>query len=129
LIQTNLFEEEKESPSFELWPHQIRAKGELRQAMKMGHKRVVLQIATGGGKTRLCAEIILDALKKGSKVVFAVPLKALVDQTVREFQEAGIKDIGVIQAQHAMTDWMAPVQVASIQTLIRRPLRSRFNNY
>ena len=122
MIQTNLFEEEQESPSFELWPHQIRAKGELRQAMKMGHKRVVLQIATGGGKTRLCAEIILDALKKGSKVVFAVPLKALVDQTVREFQEAGIKDIGVIQAQHAMTDWMAPVQVASIQTLIRRPL-------
>ena len=122
MIQTNLFEEEQESPSFELWPHQIRAKGELRQAMKMGHKRVVLQIATGGGKTRLCAEIILDALKRGSKVVFAVPLKALVDQTVREFQEAGIKDIGVIQAQHAMTDWMAPVQVASIQTLIRRPL-------
>jgi hypothetical protein len=68
------------------------------------------------------AEIIIDALKKGSKVVFCVPLKALVDQTVKEFQEAGIKDIGVIQAQHAMTDWMAPVQVASIQTLIRRPI-------
>jgi superfamily II DNA or RNA helicase len=122
MMQRSLFEEEQSENGFSLWPHQVKGKEELREAVKRGHRRVVLQVATGGGKTRLMAEIILDALKKGSKVVFCVPLKALVDQTVKEFQETGIKDIGVIQAQHAMTDWMAPVQVASIQTLIRRPI-------
>ena len=122
MMQLSFFQEEQSENCFELWPHQVKGKAELREAVKRGHRRVVLQVATGGGKTRLMAEIILDALKKGSKVVFCVPLKALVDQTVKEFQEAGIKDIGVIQAQHAMTDWMASVQVASIQTLIRRPI-------
>ena len=117
MTQLQLFEEEQSDNGFYIWPHQVKGKEELREAVKHGHLRVVLQVATGGGKTRLMAEIIIDALKKGSKVVFCVPLKALVDQTVKEFQETGIKDIGVIQAQHAMTDWMAPVQVASIQGL------------
>ena len=98
MMQLSFFQEETSENGFELWPHQVKGKAELREAVKRGHRRVVLQVATGGGKTRLMAEIILDALKKGSKVVFCVPLKALVDQTVKEFQEAGIKDIGVIQA-------------------------------
>ena len=37
-------------------------------------------------------------------------------------EQEGIKDIGIIQAQHERTDWKAQVQIASIQTLIRRPL-------
>jgi superfamily II DNA or RNA helicase len=121
MVQANLFEQQSDN-GFSLWPHQVRGKAKLREDVKRGNRRVVLQVATGGGKTRLMGEIILDARKKGSKVVFCVPLKTLVDQTVKEFQEAGITDIGVIQAQHAMTDWSASVQVASIQTLIRRPI-------
>jgi DNA repair protein RadD len=37
-------------------------------------------------------------------VIFTVPAISLVDQTVREFYAEGIRDVGVIQADHPMTD-------------------------
>ena len=32
----------------------------------------------------------------------------------------GIRDVGVIQASHPLTDYSRPVQIASVQTLERR---------
>jgi superfamily II DNA or RNA helicase len=49
-----------------------------------------------------------------------VPAIELVDQTIRAFWNEGIRDIGVIQSDHPETDGSRPVQVASIQTLMRR---------
>ena len=49
-----------------------------------------------------------------------VPAISLIDQTVRSFWDDGIRDIGVIQADHPLTDASHPIQVASVQTLIRR---------
>lgn len=54
--------------------------------------------------------------------MFCVPALDLVDQTVEAFYTDGIRDIGVIQADHVMTDWSRPVQIASVQTLMRRSL-------
>jgi superfamily II DNA or RNA helicase len=52
--------------------------------------------------------------------LFTVPALSLIDQTVGKFWQEGITEIGVIQANHAMTDWSRPVQIASVQTLQRR---------
>ncbi|WP_226780322.1 DEAD/DEAH box helicase [Oceaniglobus trochenteri] len=92
----------------------------IRQSLGKGNKRVVFQLATGGGKTLCAAHMVEGALAKGNRVIFAVPAISLVDQTVSAFEREGIRDIGVIQADHARTDPLARVQVASIQTLIRR---------
>jgi superfamily II DNA or RNA helicase len=53
-------------------------------------------------------------------VAFCVPAISLVDQTVESFYAEGIREIGVIQANHSMTDWSRPVQVCSIQTIQAR---------
>lgn len=50
-------------------------------------------------------------------MAFVVPAISLVDQTVESFWKDGIHDIGVIQANHNMTDWSKAVQVCSIQTI------------
>jgi superfamily II DNA or RNA helicase len=50
-------------------------------------------------------------------LAFVVSHINLIDQTVEEFNEEGIKDVGVIQADHHMTDWSKPIQICSIQTL------------
>ena len=52
--------------------------------------------------------------------MFVVPAISLIDQTVEMFADEGIRDIGVIQADHLLTDWSKPVQVASIQTIRTR---------
>ncbi len=105
-----------------LRPHQARALILLRQTLLSGVRRVMLQLPTGAGKTRLAAEVVKGALSKGNRVVFVVPAISLIDQAVRAFQGEGIGGIGVIQAGHPMTDAAAAVQVASVQTLHRRPL-------
>lgn len=106
----------------ELRPHQQNGIAMLRQSLAKGNKRVVFQLATGGGKTLTSARIIEMALAKGNRVIFTAPAVSLIDQTVEEFEAEGIEHIGVMQADHPRTDWRAPVQVASVQTLARRDI-------
>lgn len=105
-----------------LHPHQTRALGLLRESLRTGSRRPMLQAPTGAGKTTLAAAIINSALRKGNRTIFTVPAISLVDQTVREFYDEGIRDVGVIQADHPMTDPSKPVQIASIQTLVGRTI-------
>ena len=106
----------------ELRPHQTRAIELLRQSLGSGKRRPVLQAPTGFGKTLLAAAVVEGALAKQKRVIFTVPALSLVDQTVKAFWDEGIRDVGVIQGTNAMTDWSRPVQVASVQTLQRRPI-------
>lgn len=106
----------------DLRDHQAKAIDMLRQSLAQGNRRIVLQAATGFGKTLTAAKIIERACAKGKKVLFTVPRLSLVDQTVAEFMREGITDIGVIQANHPRTNPLAQVQVASVQTLARRPV-------
>jgi superfamily II DNA or RNA helicase len=85
-----------------------------------GKKRPMLMAPTGAGKTLLSAHIVQRALDRGNRVVFTVPAISLIDQTVNAFMAEGIDQIGVIQSKHEMTDASKPVQIASVQTLIKR---------
>ena len=104
----------------ELYPHQTIALDLLRQSLASGKKRPLVQAPTGFGKTVLCGQIIRRAIAKGNRVCMLVPAISLVDQTVESLYRDGVTDVGVIQADHQMTDWSKPVQVASIQTIARR---------
>jgi superfamily II DNA or RNA helicase len=106
----------------QLWEHQTRAIGLLWQAMAEGRRRPMLMMPTGSGKTDTALEIVKRALAKNRRVVFTVPAIELIDQTVERFGAGGISDIGVIQAQHPLTNPEMPVQIASVQTLTRRKL-------
>lgn len=104
----------------ELWPHQAQGIQMLRQSLSTGHRRPMLQSPTGSGKTRIAAAIVEGALRKDKRVVFITPAISLIDQTVKAFYDEGISDVGVIQANHPMTNWSRPAQIASVQTLAKR---------
>lgn len=104
----------------ELRPYQADCVEAVRQSIRGGVRRLVIQAATGAGKTKIAAAMVASALSKGNRTAFCVPAIALIDQTVESFYAEGIRDIGVIQANHGMTDWSKPVQVCSIQTLQAR---------
>lgn len=105
-----------------LRPHQVKAIELIRDSFIRKNKRVVCQGPTGFGKTLTAAKIITNSLEKGNKVVFTAPAVSLIDQTVTAFENEGIRDIGVMQANHPRTDSLARVQVASVQTLARREI-------
>jgi superfamily II DNA or RNA helicase len=92
----------------------------IRQAIRDGHKRILVQIPTGGGKTLTGTSMLVGALAKGSRSLFVAHRLELIDQTVATFARLGVLSIGVIRAQDPRTDPKQPIQVASIQSLGRR---------
>lgn len=106
----------------QLRPHQQQALSALRASLMARKRRPLLQAPTGAGKTRIAAEIIKGAYRKGNRVLFVVPALSLIDQSVSAFESEGILDVGVIQAAHERTDPTCRVQVASVQTLMKRTM-------
>ena len=102
--------------------HQTAAIESLRQALRSGNRRPVIQAPTGFGKTLLAAWIIQGALAKSNRVIFTCPAISLIDQTAREFHREGITQVGIMQANHPGTDPTQPVQICSVQTLVRRKI-------
>ena len=80
---------------------------------------ILLVIATGGGKTFTSGKIILNAVAKGKRCIFLAHRTELIEQCSKTLDRLGV-DHGVIQSKHPRRDLKKPVQVASIQTLIRR---------
>lgn len=111
-------------PLAELRPVQDKAITMLRQSIANGNSRTILQAPTGFGKTVIACHLIHGANRKGKRVCMCVPALTLVDQTVERLVENAINlaDIGVIQGDHPLSRPQAPIQVATAQTLARRPL-------
>jgi DNA repair protein RadD len=105
-----------------LRPKQAAAIEAIRQAVKEGHRRIILQAPCAFGKTLTSAHIVASSMGKGKRPIFTAPAITLVEQTLKAFEYEGIRDIGVMQAQHDRTNWNAQLQIASVQTLIRRAL-------
>ncbi len=106
----------------ELRSYQSEAIDRLRDSLRTGHRRPMLQAPTGAGKTLVASTLVRMALAKGKRVCFTVPSLSLIDQTIEAFSKEGIDGIGVMQANNSLTDESQPVQIASIQTLLRRKL-------
>lgn len=103
-----------------LRPYQLQAIEQVRACMRQGHARVVLVVPTGGGKTVIAAEVVRSAVAKGKRVVWLAHRTELVDQACATLVKLGL-DVGALSASSAFAVRLdAPVQVASIQTLVAR---------
>ena len=110
----------------DLWPFQKALYKDLRAGFRK-HRSQCAVSPTGSGKTRLAAAITTAVYndlsgRHKSIALYLVHRKELVEQTVATLGEGGFalgQDVGVIQSGHPVTPW-APLQVASIQTIVRR---------
>lgn len=103
----------------QLRPHQETAIEMIRDSMRKGHKRIMLAAPCSFGKTITAAAILKSALEKGKRGIFICDRVKLIQQTLEAFDHHGLP-FGVIQGDHYMSNPMAPIQIASIQTLARR---------
>jgi DNA repair protein RadD len=103
-----------------LRPYQCDLVTQIDRAIADGHRRIMVQLPTGGGKTKVAAKIVKSRRSAGQRAIFVAPALSLIDQTVEKFYAEGVRDVGVIQANHILTNYARPVQVASVQTLQRR---------
>jgi superfamily II DNA or RNA helicase len=119
-MQLSVFEQYGD---IELKPLQKVILQELRNEMVKGTKRIVLQAATGLGKTVIAAQIIKNALEKGKSVLFIVDRIVLANQTSDVLRRYGIPH-GVLQGKNERFDISQPCQVCSIQTVKMRGVNS-----
>ncbi len=98
--------------------YQVSGIENLRAEFGRGAKRVLLVLPTGGGKTILAADVIRAATLKGTRVLFLAHRRELIQQTSEKLHLFGVSH-GIIQAGKS-PDYSESVQVASVQTLVRR---------
>lgn len=129
-----------------LRPYQVEAVERVRAAIRAGKRRILLVLATGGGKTVVAAHVVSSAVAKSRRVVFVAHRRELIRQTFAKLVRNGLPPdlVGIVMAGvesrpadlfahdvSALRDdelWgalarrrpTAPVQVASIDTLRNR---------
>jgi len=103
---------------FELREYQQKAVDMVRAEIAGGHKRVVMVVPTGGGKSAIFAEIIRLAIAKCHRVLWLVHRRGLVKQMAETLAYHGVS-CGMIMAGEE-TALHEPVQIGTIQTYSRR---------
>jgi superfamily II DNA or RNA helicase len=94
--------------------YQVALLTEVARLMALGYRRILIQLPTGGGKTRMAGAMLGSIDGTGQ---FIVHRKELIDQTSSTFDELGIRH-GFIAA--GRPDDFAPVMLAGVQTLVNR---------
>lgn len=109
--------------SLTLRPYQQRAVHDLRLALRDGARAPLLVLPTGGGKTICMAEILRGVAARDRSAVVLVHRRELITQTAHKLSLARVPH-GIIAAGQPTTDH--PIQIASVQTLVRRLDRMPF---
>lgn len=84
-------------------------------------KRVLLHLATGGGKTFIFSRVLEGVSNNGKHAIMAVRGKDLVNQASERLFKEGVEH-GCLQADHWNKRPHARIQICSVDTLYRRKL-------
>jgi superfamily II DNA or RNA helicase len=105
-----------------LRPYQTAIIERIHSEIASSHRRVLLVMPTGGGKTVVIADIIAQAARAGQRTLFLAHRRELIQQASRRLHAAGI-DHGILLPGYPARP-AERVQVASIATLHARAIRS-----
>src|SRR5579875_681687 len=104
--------------------YQAEGRDRLRDTYRNGKKAPLFVMPTGAGKTALMAEIAKGIAERGKPACILVHRAELIRQTSRALDRIGVEH-GIIAPRYS--PHRAAVQVASVQTLIRRLHKHHFD--
>ena len=103
---------------YSLRPYQQQGVDQIREQFKPKGHNVLYQLPTGGGKTVVFSYITEGAAARNKRVLILVHRAELLRQSSDSLDEIGVQH-GII-APGCDHDPLATVQVASVQTLVKR---------
>lgn len=108
-----------------LRPYQLRAKADLREALRRS-RSAVLRLPTGAGKTVVAGDICTAIISRGMRCTYVVPSREILSQTHATLQAfMPGQTIGVEAAGWPSVPW-ADMTIGMAQSMARRPrLRDR----
>jgi DNA repair protein RadD len=107
----------------ELRPYQFDAVNRVEQALTTAARPLIVA-PTGSGKTIMFAEIIKRLVAGHKRVLVLAHRREIIDQTSRKLTAHGVRHGIVMAGAEKALRPQEPVQVASIQTLWSRGVRS-----
>lgn len=102
----------------QLRPYQSEFVSEIHSAFSNGASRVIGVAPTGAGKGRVICHVARRSFEKGKRITIVVPRAEILRQVCDGLKDEGV-DFGIIRSSTPMRAHV-PVQVASIQTLVKR---------
>jgi superfamily II DNA or RNA helicase len=91
----------------------------IRQRWAAGQRRVLGCLPTGGGKTEVAIQIIIDEATPTNRVLILVERKVLCRQWVNRLRRHGLRHVGILQGDNTIA-LSAPVIVATAQSIRSR---------
>jgi len=112
-------------PDIELRPYQTESASNIRSAFMEGVRGVLLVSPTGSGKTVTFSYITKGASARGNRTLILAHRDTLINQASGKLSEYGVEH-GIIMADYIPTPG-AMVQVASVQTMVKRVRKQRYD--
>jgi len=110
----------RESIHSHLRDYQSRAVDATFAFWRAGRKNPLIEVPTGGGKSRILAAIAADVVRRGGRVVIATHRSELVDQDAAACELiAGKSNVGVYSDMLGRYETAQPIIVASIQSIAK----------
>lgn len=111
----------------ELRPYQQEAKTAVFREWEQGHKKTLLVLPTGTGKTIVFAKITEDCVRNGGRVLILAHRGELLEQAADKLEKAtGLKSAVEKAEQSSLNSWYR-VTVGSVQSLMREKRLAQFS--
>ena len=109
-----------------LRPYQKEAITSIKTEWQQGHKRTLLVLPTGTGKTICFGELARELADEGKRILILAHREELLDQAAQKIKAISGITCAVEKGKDRAYDSDAPITVGSVQTLMRD---SRLDNY
>lgn len=104
--------------TFKLRDYQQKLVDSCIASLKGGHKKPLLVLPTGGGKTAIASELVRRSFCKNKSSIFICHRQELIYQTIRTYKKNNIEPAVILSG--VKPDYSNPIQIASVNTLIKR---------
>lgn len=111
---------------YELRPYQTEAKNAVLSEWEQGHKKTLLVLPTGCGKTVVFASVTEEQVHKGHRALIMAHRGELLTQVSDKLKEASGLDSVLEKAESSSLGSFVPVTVGSVQSLCQEKRLDRF---
>ncbi len=112
--------------NYELRPYQTEARDAVLSEWEKGHKRTLLVLPTGTGKTVVFASIAKEQVKRGHRVLVMAHRGELLSQAADKLKSTSGLDSVLEKAESTSLGSSVPVTVGSVQSLCQEKRLDRF---